>query len=136
MFSTHTLPLLIQHLKITRLIGNFPFEFDSKSRKLVLMKSRLRVKISKIQSLITLSYFLVLLYNSFLGDMPVLKRLQGFPFIIFYMVLIPCGWNMGLDIAPMQMINSILAFERDLVEGKKVCKYLTTIWHVKCVCNS
>ncbi|XP_035715556.1 uncharacterized protein LOC118438863 [Folsomia candida] len=91
------------------------------------MKSRKRRRVTQIQSLITLTYLLVLLYNFFFGDMPILKRLQGVPFLMSYAVLSSLGWNVGLDIALMQWINSILNFERDLLqEGESISTSITT----------
>lgn len=117
MYSTNFLPSLIGHLKVTRKIGSLPFEFDATSGKLVLIKSPWRVRASQLQSIISLGYFLVLLCHSFFGKLPMLKRLQGFPFLACYAVLVPCGWNVGLDTAPIQIINSILNFEKGLLRG-------------------
>lgn len=117
MYSSLFLPLIIKHVQFTSRMGSFPFEFDPKSRKLIRIKDLWRVRVTQVQSVITLIYYLIMLYNFFFGELPVLKRLQGFPFIIFYTILVSCGWNVGLDIAPMQLINSILTFERDLLHG-------------------
>lgn len=117
MYSTQFFPLVIRHLKFSRLIASAPFEYDAKSGKLIGMKGHKRVRVSQMQSLITLTYLLVLLYNFFFGGMPMLKRLQGVPFLMCYSVLTSLGWNVGLDIAPIQMINSIINFERDLLQG-------------------
>lgn len=94
MYSTHVISLLIQHLKLSRLIGSVPFEFDPNSGKIILMKSRKGRLIVQLQSIMTLTYVLGMVYNVFLGELPVLKKLQGFPFIIAYGLLAPgmeCG---------------------------------------------
>lgn len=117
MYSKQFLPLLILRFKFSRLIRSVPFEYDATSGKLIVMQSRRGIRVTQIQSLVTLTYFLVLLYNYLFGNVPLLKTLQGFPFLIVYATLIACGWNVGLDIDPVQIINSILKFERRLVQG-------------------
>lgn len=129
MFSTQFLPQLIRHFKLTRLIGSEPFEFDSKSKKLILMKSRRRVRVFQLQSFLTFMYFLVLLYNFLFGQLSVLKRLQGVPFVVCYAVLVSIGWNVGLDVAPIQVINSILNFEKVAIQGMYISYRVLYFWH-------
>lgn len=117
MYSIQFLPMVIKHFKFSRLIRSVPFEFDAKSGKLVPMKSRRRTRVTQMQSIIALSYFLVLVHHFCTGDMSMVKRLQGITFLDCYMVLIFGGWNVGLDIAPIQLINSILSFEQNLLRG-------------------
>lgn len=117
MYTTQFLPLVIHHFKLSRLIRSVPLEFDSKSEKLILTKSRQRRRVSQFQSILTLMYFLVLLYNFLLGHLSMVKRLQGIPFVMAYGILAFIGWNVGPDIAPIQIINSILMFEKDVLQG-------------------
>lgn len=117
MYSTQFHPLLIHHFKFSRLIGSIPFEFDSQSGKLIVMKSRRRIRVYQVQYFMTIIYLLVVLCNFILGDFSVQERLQGIPFLIIYFLMIVLGWNVGLDIAPIQVVNSMLSFERGLLQG-------------------
>lgn len=125
MYSTQFLPLVIHHFKFSYLIRSVPFDFDAKSGKLVLIKERKRILATQVQSILSLMYIIVLSYHFILGKLPMLKMLQGFPFLLSYMLLLSTGWNVGLDIAPIQMINSILNFEKDLLKGigNSGCRY-------------
>lgn len=123
MYSTQFLPLLRNHFKLTRHTGCLPFEFDPQSGKVVVTKSRIRVRFSQLQFVTTVIYWLVLLQHFCFGPVTMLKRLQGFLFVVGYPIFLAAGWDVGLDIAPVQIINSILAFEKGLVEGTYAILY-------------
>lgn len=117
MYSTQFLPLLLRHFKLSRPICCLPFEFDSKSGKVAVIKSPNRRGLSHLQFTLTILYALVLLAHFCFGKVTMLKRLQGFPFLVCFAVLISSGWNVVLDIGPMQLINSIVTFEEGVSKG-------------------
>lgn len=115
MYSTHFLPLTIRHFKFCRFIRNLAFEYDSKYGKFFLIKSKTPVIKAKVAYVLSLIYVCVLLYR--IANFPMLRMLQGFPILFCYVLLLSIGPNVGLDIAPVQIINSILTFEKDLLQG-------------------
>lgn len=117
MYSDHFLPLLIRNFKLSRKILCLPFEFDAKSGKLAIIKSPRRVRVSQFKSILAFRYWLVLLWHFSFGPLTLLQRLQGFPFLVCFTILIGCGCNIFLDVGPIQVINSILVFEKDLLKG-------------------
>lgn len=122
MYTTQFVPLIIRHLNYSRELGCLPFEFNSKSGKFVLIKDKRLIRVAQLQSILTLGYFLVILYHFCLGGGIWLKKLQGLPFLICYAVLVSCRWNVGLDIAPAQLINSMVTFEKGLLQGKSIVR--------------
>ncbi|OXA47974.1 hypothetical protein Fcan01_17295 [Folsomia candida] len=103
-----------------RFIRNLAFEYDSKYGKFFLIKSKTPVIKAKVAYVLSLIYVCVLLYR--IANFPMLRMLQGFPILFCYVLLLSIGPNVGLDIAPVQIINSILTFEKDLLQDGESMK--------------
>lgn len=112
MYTRQFLPFVIRYFKVARFLHNLAFEFDAESGKFVLTKTRSRVISTQFQYIITLIYVGLLSYR--LNNLPMLKMLQGFPILFCFVLLASVGSNVSLDIAPVQIINSILKFEKHL----------------------
>lgn len=117
MYSTKFLPWLIRHFKFSRLINCLPFEFDTQPGKITGITSKWRIRVCQIQSILGFAYWLILLHHFCFGQGTMLKKLQGFPFLICFTILIGCGFCVDQDVAPIQMINSILNFEKRLLKS-------------------
>lgn len=118
MYTGQFLPFVIQHFKFARLVGSIAFKFDAKTGKFVPIKCQKRVLASQIQYIITLMY-VGLLFHS-LGGLPVIKILQGFPILLVFVLMLSAGSNVSVDMAPVQIINSILNFEKNLLKGIRI----------------
>lgn len=118
MYTDHFLPFVIRHFKFARYVGSLPFEFDLKSGKFVRIKCQRRVLIAQVQYIITLMYVALLAYR--ISNLPVIKILQGFPILFVFVLMLSAGSNVSVNIAPVQIINSILKFEKNLLEGMKI----------------
>lgn len=102
----------------------FPLELDSKFQKVAWIKSSTRIRLSQLHSMLTLAYNAVLVYHLCLGHLTLSKRLLGLPCLLTFTALTSCGWTVGPNIPPIQMINLILKYERNLVRGKFRDKYI------------
>lgn len=118
MYTEHFLTLLIRRSKFARLVGSLAFEFDANSGKFVLIKSRSRVIAMQVQYIMTLIYVAFLFYR--LGNLPMLKMLQGFPFLFLFVLMLSVGSHVSVDVAPVQIINAIVGFEKDLLQGMPI----------------
>lgn len=120
MYSTQFLPQIIHHLKLCDKMNCLPFEFDVKSGKFILTRCSRKIKSFQFQCILTLLYCIVLLFHlGFSGSLTRLQKFQGLPFLIIYILLLCCRWNVTLNIAPIQAVNSFLKFERELLPGMK-----------------
>lgn len=118
MYTKHFLPVLVRHIQLARQIGNLPLGFNEELGKLIWLKSSTRSGLSNMHSILIFVYYAVLLHHFCFGQLTLFQRLIGLPCLITFTALISCGWNMGADIVPVQMINSILSLEQNLIRGK------------------
>lgn len=131
MYTDHFLPFVVRHFKLARIFGSIAFEFDTKSRKFVRIKCRIRVIAVQLQYISTFLYVGLLFY--IVLDLPVLKMLQGFPILFCFALLLSVGSNVSVDIAPVQIINSILTFEKNLVDGIQISMTKFTLHKYKLI---
>lgn len=117
MYSTQFFPMLVRHLGHCRLLKAVPFEFDEYFKKLVPIKNSSDIKIFRCQCLIMLLYVVAMFLNLCVGPLTVQRKFQGFSFFAIYVILLLGKWNYELDIAPIQVINSCMQFETELVKG-------------------
>lgn len=122
MYTTQFLPLLVRHLNRCRVLKSVPFRFDKNSGKLVLIESSGDIKIYRIQCILTLLYVAAMFAHLCFGPLTVQRKFQGFSFFGVYVMLLNNKWNFRLDIAPVQVLNSCVKFEGELVKGNGLAR--------------
>lgn len=119
MYTTQFFPLLVRHLGLCRLLKSVPAKFDSKLGKIVPVENPRDITIFRIQCIISLvyKYTVAMFLNLCIGPLTVPKKFQGVSFFLIYVLLLFFKWNYHLDIAPIQVVNSCVKFEKKLVKG-------------------
>lgn len=118
MYSTQFLPLLIRHIRVCRFLRSIPTDFDGKSKKLVLITGPFQIAIFRLQLILSLGYCVTLFLGLFLGKMSMSKKAQGLVFYSMHIVILAARWNYSLNNSAMQVINSAMEFETQLLQGK------------------
>ncbi|OXA48789.1 hypothetical protein Fcan01_16394 [Folsomia candida] len=118
MYSTYFLPFLLRHIKIGQKLKSIPYEFSQKSGKLVITKDKTRIWIFRLQIVLHLMYCIAMLIHLCFGPSTVARKLQGFVFFCMYTVVLCGRWNYDVNVAPIQVINSAMEFEKKVVAGK------------------
>lgn len=128
MYFTNFIPFLIQHLRMCKPFSCNPVEFDQKSNKFILVTCPKTIRMYRLQCLLTLLYCTVMLLHLIYSPFTWPKRFQGSIFFIMNFILLCSRWNYGLDIAPIQVINSFVTFETTVLDSKFSLMDILNIW--------
>ncbi|OXA49146.1 hypothetical protein Fcan01_15418 [Folsomia candida] len=106
------LPPLKFHLRPCHFLKCVNFEFSPSSGRLAKLKSVKLLRFPNFQSVLSVSYCLVLFLNLCLGPIGTRDKLQGAVFFLLILVATVARWNQGLhNNGAIQTINSFLHFE-------------------------
>ncbi|OXA48860.1 hypothetical protein Fcan01_16306 [Folsomia candida] len=117
MYTTQFHNLMVRHLGLCRLLKCVPAKYDANLKKIVPIDNPRDIKIFRIQCIISLVYTTAMFLNLCVGPLTIPKKFQGVSFFGIYFLLLFCKWNYRLDIAPIQVINSFVLFEKSLEKG-------------------
>lgn len=118
MFISEFVPgvkLLVRRCNFLRCI---PFEFNPQSQRFSKCKSNWTNRFFQIQGILSVLYTIALFLNVCIGQRSVAQTFQGAVFFVVYLLCVVGKWNYSLDVAPIQIINAILDFERNVITGK------------------
>lgn len=118
MFTSEFLPALKLLVRRCNFLRCIPFEFNYESQRLSRCKSNWTNRFFQSQGILSVLYTTALFLNVCRGQLSVAENFQGGIFFMVYLLGAVGKWNYSLDIAPIQIINAILDFERDVLTGK------------------
>ncbi|OXA64469.1 hypothetical protein Fcan01_00363 [Folsomia candida] len=85
------------------------------SGRMILTKNLRHIRMFRLQSVLSVVYVGAMLANICFGWLTLTERLQGFVFFSLYFFCSIQKWNWNLDIAGIQVINSFLDYEDELL---------------------
>ncbi len=119
MYKSEFLLLLQHRVRVGTILKCLPFKFDKKSDRLYKSRSPWQLRIFKLQCALSVCYAMVMFANLCFGPLTMTGRMQGIGFFIVYFAATLMQWNYSLDIAPIQIINSFLNFEEEIISSKE-----------------
>jgi hypothetical protein len=117
MFSQNFLPYLKFHLNFGNFFGINIVNFCPLTKKFVISSSKKRREFYRLNILLHLLHLLALFLNLCVGPLTTLKKLQGAIFCSIEFVSLVLRWDLNLDLGPVQLINSFIKFEENLLKG-------------------
>lgn len=120
MFHSDFLPMLKNNLRLCQILKCVPFEFDSKTGRLIKAKSFGHILLFRVQCVLSVMYIAALFLNLCFGPLTTTAKFQGFTFFMVYFVASWMKFNYSLDMAGTQVIHTFLDFEKYILKGKVV----------------
>lgn len=118
MYQTEFLPLLKLHLKSCKFLQCVPFEFPQNSSRLVKCQSLSKIRMFKLQCILSVLYCTLFGLNLCFGPLTKIEKFQGFGFFMCYLLASITRWNYELDNGPSQLINAFLDCEETIMTSK------------------
>ncbi|OXA40940.1 hypothetical protein Fcan01_24307, partial [Folsomia candida] len=119
MYTSQFLPLLQHRIRVGTMLKCIPFVFDQTLGRFVQNRSPWQLRIFKVQCVLSVLYAGGMLANLCFGPLTTTGRMQGVGFFIVYFAATLMQWNYCVDIGPIQLINSVLDFERGRMSTTK-----------------
>ncbi|OXA46063.1 hypothetical protein Fcan01_18933 [Folsomia candida] len=118
MYSTEFLPFVVKHYRHCRKVFKYyPFQFNAKTNRFVKITNRHGRRMFKLLLLVMLGYSTTISLALVSGSLSTAKKVQGVVFALIYILITLCVWNYNLDKAQIQVINSCLDFEDNIMRG-------------------
>ncbi|OXA39604.1 hypothetical protein Fcan01_25764 [Folsomia candida] len=116
MFHSDFLPMLKNNLRLCQILKCVPFEFDSKTGRLIKAKSFGHILLFRVQCVLSVMYIAALFLNLCFGPLTTTAKFQGFTFFMVYFVASWMKFNYSLDMAGTQVIHTFLDFEKYILK--------------------
>ncbi|OXA41241.1 Transposable element P transposase [Folsomia candida] len=99
------------HLRICQRLKCIPFVFDTLQKRIRRSTSVRQIRVSQAQNIVSMLYVSGMFVNLAIGPLSQIEKFMGFPFLMIFLCATIVSWNVGLHIAPAQIVNSFLALE-------------------------
>lgn len=120
MYSTEFLPYIVRHYRRCRKVFKYyPFRFNPELNRFVKDSNPYGERMFKLLLLVMLAYSGTTSCCLIFGSLSMAKKVQGVVFSLMYVLITVCTWNYDLDKSQIQVINSCLNFEDNIMEGMK-----------------
>lgn len=117
MYSSVFLPILKSHLIACRIHMCLPFNYSSKSERLVRSNSVLQVSMSQFQCILSMLYCFAMSIVLFFGNLVETEKFQASVFFMLNLLACITRWSNTIDNDAIQIINSFLEFEHTALQG-------------------
>lgn len=106
-------------LKPCRLLNCLPFEWNEKLRQFVKIKEPRHLKIFQLQCVFSVLHCIAMFLTTItLRELTLTGKFLGIMFFLIYVCLTRPRLNYSLDNLPIEILNMILHFEGNTMQGK------------------
>lgn len=121
MLHPYLLPYLKFHTRISNFLASLPYRYNEKSGLFETIKSIRTLRTFQIQCWISLALVILQLANCASSSYTFVEKLVGLCFWFITLLNFLLRWNVTLDNGNMQLLNTFLVYERNLIRGKQSC---------------
>lgn len=121
MFSITFYAQLKHHLKLSSYCAALPFYFNTRTGRVTMMTSRWAILLHKVELGSTLIYTILQCVMTLTSSYPETNKYIAMVFISVYGTGLGLRFSWTMDPVPMEFMNSLMQYERQLLDGKFFC---------------
>lgn len=117
MYRKDYMRLLKPYLSICQAFKCVPFDFDRKSGIVVKTGNASQIWSFRLQCILSVVYTVALVLQICVGRLSLTDSFMGAVFVLVHIIQTSTRWNYSLDKSQGQLINSLVRFEDQVLQG-------------------